>query len=105
MNIEDLRKQTATARASKEAIEDAKFDASPLREYIDGLITQASKRGDSKIGPNFYYTKQQILGDKYGGPSIETAIRHYLREGFHAYEESWCSPNGYGNTSLIISWN
>ena len=104
MNIEDIRKQTESARASKEAIEDTEFNESPLREYIDGLITQASKRGESKISPNFYYTKEEVLGERYGGPSIEAAIRHYSREGFYAYKESWCSPNGYGNTSLIISW-
>lgn len=105
MNIEDLRKQTKSARASKEAIEDAEFNASPLHKYIDGLITQASKHGESKISPNFYYTKEKVLGERYGGPSIESAIRHYSREGFYAREENWCSPNGHGNTSLVISWN
>ncbi len=61
MNIEDLRKQTESARTSKEAVEDVEFNESPLREYIDGLITQASKRGESKISPNFYYTKEEFI--------------------------------------------
>ena len=104
MNIEDIRKQTESARASKEAIEDTEFNESPLREYIDGLIARASKRGESKISPNFYCAKEEVLGERYGGPSIEAAIRHYSREGFYAYMKNWCSPNGYGNTSLIISW-
>ena len=104
MDIAKLRSQTANARASKEAAEDREFNDSPLREYIDGLISRASKRGEIKIGPNFYYTKEQVLGERYGGPSIEAAIRHYLKEGFQAYQKSWCSPNGYGNTSLVISW-
>ena len=104
MDITKLRSQTATARASKEAIEDAKFNDSPLRSYIDKLIEKASKNGKYKISPNFYCMKEDVLGEKYGGPSIDTAIKHYNHEGFHAYSESWCSPNGYGNTSLIISW-
>ena len=104
MNIAKLRAQTADARAVKEAAEDAKFNGSRLHKYIDGLISQASKRGESEISENFYCMKEDVLGDKYGGPSIETVIRHYNREGFHAYSKSWCSPNGRGNTSLIISW-
>jgi len=104
MDINQLRIQTANARASREATEDKEFNDSPLREYIDGLIAKASKRGESKISPNFYCLKEDVLGEKYGGPSIDTAIRHYNSEGFHAYSKSWCSPNGYGNTSLIISW-
>ena len=52
MDIAKLRSQTANARASKEAVEDREFNDSPLREYIDGLISRASKRGESKIGPN-----------------------------------------------------
>lgn len=104
MDITKLRSQTANARASKEAIEDAEFNDSPLRSYIDKLIEKASKNGECEISPNYYYTKEIVLGKKYGGPSIDTAIRHYNHEGFRAYLKSWCSPNGYGNTSLIISW-
>ena len=104
MDITKLRSQTANARASKEATEDAEFNDSPLRRYIDKLINEAAKNGEYKISPNYYCTKKDVLGEKYGGPSIDVAIRHYLREGFSAYEKSWCSPNGYGNTSLIISW-
>ena len=104
MDIAKLRSQTASARASKEATEDAKFNDSPLREYIDGLIEQASKRGESEITPNYYCMKERVLGEKYGGPSIDAVIRHYIHKGFDAYDKSWCSPNGYGNTSLVVSW-
>jgi len=104
MDITKLRSQTASARASREANEDAEFSSSPLREYFDQLIQSASKRGESEVSPNFYYAKEQVLGERYGGPSLDAAIRHYLREGFSAHEKSWCSPNGYGNTSLVISW-
>ena len=104
MDIAKLRSQTATARASKEEIEDAKFNDSPLRSYINKLIEKASKNGEYEISLNYYYTKQQVFGDKYDGPSIDVAIRHYSHEGFFACEKHWLSPNGYGNTSLIISW-
>ena len=104
MDIAELRRQTALARASRETSEDAEFNSSPLRKYFDRLIQKASASGDSKVSPNFYYAKEQVLGERYGGPSIEAAIRHYSREGFSARQEHWCSPNGYGNTSLIISW-
>lgn len=104
MDIAKLRSQTAKARASREANEDAEFNDSPLRRHIDKLIKEAAKNGECEISPNFYCLKEQVLGEKYGGPSIEAAIRHYLKEGFQAYQKSWCSPNGYGNTSLIISW-
>ena len=103
MDIAKLRSQTAAARASKEAIEDAEFNDSPLRSYIDNLIEKASKNGEYKTSLNYYYTKQQVFGNRYDGPSIDAAIRHYSHEGFYAHEEHWCS-NGYGNTSLIISW-
>lgn len=104
MDIAKLRSQTASARASKEATEDAEFNDSPLREHIDSLIEQASKRGESKISPNYYYMKKRMFGREYDGPSIDAAIRHYIHEGFDAYSKSWCSPNGDGNTSLIVSW-
>lgn len=104
MDIAKLRRQTASVRASKEAIEDAEFNSSPLRHHIDKLIKEAAKNGKYKISPNYYCTKEHVLGYRYGGPLIETAIRHYSREGFSAREEHWLSPNGYGNTSLIISW-
>lgn len=104
MDITELRAQTIAARASKEAIEDTEFGSSPLRKYFDQLIQEAAGRGESKVSPNFYCAKERVLGKKYGGPSIEAAIRHYSHEGFSARKEHWCSPNGYGNTSLVISW-
>lgn len=104
MDIAKLRKQTASARASKEAIEDAEFNSSPLRRYIDKLIKTAAKNGEYQISPNYYYTKEDVLGSMSSGPSIDAVIRHYSREGFSAREEHWLSRNGDGNTSLIISW-
>lgn len=104
MDIAKLRKQTASARASKEAIEDAEFNSSPLRCYIDKLIKTAAKNGEHQISPNYYCTRNDVLGSMYGGPSIVVAIRHYSREGFSARQEYWLSPNGYSNTSLVISW-
>ena len=104
MNITKLRSQTGRARASKEATEDREFNDSALRRHIDKLIKEAASCGESEVSPNYYYTKETVLGDRYGGPSIEAAIRHYSREGFSARQKSWLSPNGYGNTSLIISW-
>lgn len=104
MDITKLRNQTASARASKEAKENAEFSSSPLREYFDRLIKNAAANGKSEVSLNFYCTKERVLGHTYGDPSIEVAIRHYLREGFSARQEHWLSPNGYGNTSLVISW-
>lgn len=104
MDIAKLRRQTASARASREAAEDKEFSSSPLRKYFDKLIRTAAADGRSEMSENFYCAKEYILGHMYGGPSIETVIRHYSREGFSARQEHWCSPNGYGNTSLIISW-
>jgi len=104
MDIAKLRSQTAKARASREASEDAEFNSSPLRKYFDKLIRAAAADGRSEVSENFYCAKEDVLGHKYGGPSIEAVIRHYSCEGFSARQEHWCSPNGYGNTSLIISW-
>ena len=104
MNITELRSQATSSRASKESVEDREFNESPLRHHIDKLIKEAAKDGEYEISPNYYYTKECVLGERYGGPSIEAAIRHYSHEGFVARQKSWLSPNGYGNTSLIISW-
>ena len=103
MDIAKLRSQTASARASKEAIEDAEFNDSPLRHYIDKLIKEAAKNGKYEISPNYYYAKEFVFGYGYDGPSIDVAIRHYSNEGFSANQEH-CSCNGYGVTLLIISW-
>ena len=104
MNITELCSQTLAARTSKEAIEDAEFNNSPVREHFDRRIKEAAAKGKSEVSDNYYYIKERILGKKYSGPSINAAIRHYTREGFAAREYSWLSPNGYGNTALIISW-
>lgn len=104
MDITEIRNQTANARAAKEAREEAEFMASPLKDCIDERIQKAVNEGESEVSLNFYYTKERVLGDKYDGPTIDAVIRHYSNEGFSARHESWLSPNGYGNTSLIISW-
>lgn len=109
MDIAKLRSQTAMARTSKKAIEDAEFNDSPIWQhplwwYIDKRIKKAAKIGKYEISLNYYYAKKQVLGDKHDGPSIETAIRHYSNEGFSVRKEYLLSPNGYGNMSLNISW-
>ena len=104
MDITELRNKTAAARASKEAREEAEFLASPLKEFFDRRIQEAADEGKSELSLNFYYIKERELGNKYDGPTLAAVIRHYLSEGFIAWHESWLSPTGYGNTSIIISW-
>ena len=104
MDITKLREQTAAARASKEKIEDDEFNTSLLRKNLDTLIQEAASNGKSELSLNFYCIKEIVLGERYGGPTIEAAIRHYSREGFYVRKENWRSTNDYGNTSLIISW-
>ena len=104
MDITKLREQTAAARASKEKIEDAEFSTSLFRKYFDALIKEAAANGKSKISINFYRAKEHIFCERYCSPAIEAAIRHYSREGFYVRKENCLSPNGYGNTNLIISW-
>lgn len=104
MDITEIRNQTAAARASKEAREEAEFMASPLKNCIDERIQKAANNGESEVSLNFYYLKQCVLGDKYNGPTIDAVIRHYRNGDFLAYSKNWLSPNGYGNTALVISW-
>ena len=104
MDIAELRDLTATARASKEEIEDDEFNTSLLRKNLDTLIQEAASKGKSELSLNFYYVKEIVLGKRYDGPTIEVAIRHYSREGFCVYKENRLSLNDYDNTSLIISW-
>lgn len=104
MDIMNLRNQTANARVSKENHEEAEFMASPLKEYIDQRIKEAANEGENKTSLNFYYIKKRVLGDEYSGPMIDAVIRHYKNEGFVAYSKSWLSPNGDGNTAIVISW-
>ena len=104
MDITKLRKQTAAARASKEAREEIEFMTSPLKEFFDRRIKEAVNEGKSKLSLNFYYTKECVFGDRYNGPTIDAVIRHYSNEGFSAWHESWLSPNGCGNTNIVISW-
>ena len=104
MDIIKLRKQTAAARASKDAVLDSEFNNSPLKEYIDHLIQEAANNGESELSLNFFDIKERVLGERYGGPALGAAVRHYSNEGFSTYVKSWLSPNGYGSTSLVISW-
>ena len=104
MDITKLRNQTAAARASKEELEEAEFLASPLKDFLDRRIKEVVAEGKSELSINFYYIKERELGDKYSGPTIDAVIRHYRNGGFLAYSKNWLSPNGSGNTSLIISW-
>ena len=104
MDITEIRKQTAAVRASKEAREEAEFMASPLKEFLDRRIKEAAAEGKSEVSLNFYYIKERVLGNKYCGATIDSVIRHYRNGGFLVYSKSWLSPNGYSNTSLIISW-
>ena len=104
MDITKLRKQTAAARASKEEREEAEFMTSPLKDFFDRRIKEAANEGKSELSLNFYYTKECVLGYRYNGPTIDAVIRHYSNEGFSAWHESWLSPNGCGNTSIVISW-
>ena len=104
MDITELRNLTAAARASKEAREEAEFVASPLKAFFDRRIKEVAAEGKSELSLNFYYIKERELGDKYVGPTLGAVIRHYLSEGFAAWHESWLSPNGYGNTNIVISW-
>ena len=104
MDITNLRNQTTNARVSKENREEDEFMASPLKDYIDQLIQEAANEGENKMSLDFYYIKERVLGDEYSGPMIDVVIRHYKNEGFVAYSKSWLSPNGYGNTAIVISW-
>ena len=104
MDIIKLRKQTAAARASKDAVLDAEFNNSLLKEYIDYCIQEVANNGESELSLNFFDIKERVLGERYGGPTLRAAIRHYSNEGFSAYIKSWLSPNGHDNMSLIISW-
>ena len=104
MDITTLRKQTAASRVSKENREEAEFMASPLKDYIEQRIQEAANEGENKTSLDFYYIKKRVLGDEYDGPMIDVVIRHYKNEGFVAYSKSWLSPNGDGNTAIVISW-
>ena len=95
MNIIELRNKTAAARASKDAALDAEFKASLLRKYIDQLIQKAADNGEGKLILNFYYAKERVFSERYGGPTMAAAVRHYRSEGFDALSEG---------TNIIISW-
>lgn len=95
MNIIELRNKTVAARAIKDAAEDAEFNTSPLRKYIDKRIQEAASNGEGKLALNFYYAKECACCKRYGGPSMAAALRHYQSEGFIAFPE---------RAYIVISW-
>lgn len=104
MDITKIREQTAAARAFKEELEKVEFLYSPLKELFDRRIQKAASKGKGELSLNFFDIKERVLGERYGGPTIDTVIRHYSNEGFDVRKENLLSPNGSGNMSLIISW-
>ena len=95
MNIIELRKKTMAARTLKDLAEDTEFNISPLRKYIDQQIQEAADNGEGKLILNFYYAKERVFSERYGGPTMAAAVRHYRSEGFDALSEG---------TNIIISW-
>ena len=95
MNVIELRNKTIAARAIKVAAEDAEFNVSPLRKYIDRRIQEAADNGEGILALNFYCAKERVHNLKYGGPTMDTVLRHYQSEGFKALSEC---------TNIIISW-
>lgn len=98
MNVIELRNKTIAARAIKVASEDAEFDVSPLRKYIDQRIQEAADNGEGKLILNFYCVKEcapNFNYGKHGRPTMATALRHYQNEGFVAFPE---------RTNIVISW-
>ena len=98
MNVIELRNKTIAARAIRVAAEDAEFNVSPLRKYIDRRIQEAADNGEGILTLNFYCAKEcapNLKYGKYGRPTIATVLRHYQSEGFKALSE---------RTNIIISW-
>ena len=104
MDITELRNKTAAVQAAKESVENSEFINSPLKACIDSKIQEAADRGESTLSLEFYCLKQRKLGSRYGGPMIDTVIRHYQNEGFIAWPKYWWAAEGYSNVSLNISW-
>ena len=104
MDITEIRSRTNSVRATKEAQEDAMFETSRMRKWLDSEIKRAADCGEDHIGPNWYYMCGVLYRSRYDGPSIDAAVRYYQNKGFNASIQHWCSPNGDGNTGLVIHW-
>ena len=87
MNIAEISNQTAAIRASREACEDTEFINSPLRKYIDNQIYKAAAVGKNNVCLGFCTIKERVLGDRYGGPTIEAAERYYKNKGFDVFDD------------------
>ena len=87
MNIAEISNQTAAIRASREACEDIEFINSPLRKYIDNQIYKAAAVGKNNVCLGFCTIKERVLGDRYGGPTIEAAERYYKNKGFDVFDD------------------
>ena len=104
MTIIEIRNKTAAAQASKATIRAKEFINSPLKDFIDKQIEELAAEGKNELWLNFDYTTERVLGERYGEPLISSVIHHYQNKGFTAWDELWRSPDGYGNTALVISW-
>lgn len=84
MDFTKIYNQTAAIRATNESREDIEFKNSQLHKYINNQIYKAAAKGKNNVCLGFYTIKEYVLGDKYGGPTIDAVIRHFSNEGFGA---------------------
>lgn len=102
MNIAEISNQTAAIRASMEACEDIEFINSPLRKYIDNQIYKAAAVGKDNVCLDFCTIKERVLGDRYGGPTIEAAERYYKNKGFGVFDDVFTGSED--EDSIYIYW-
>lgn len=101
MNITEIRRKTIAARASNDTFLIKEFINSPLKDYINKQIHKAAEKGESELWLDFYATKKRMLGEKYGVPTMSSAIHYYQNKGFEATSRRVpCSEN----VALVISW-
>ena len=103
MNITEISNQTAAIRASREACEDIEFINSPLRKYIDNQIYKAAAVGKDNVCLGFCTIKERVLGDRYGGPTIEAAERYYENKGFGVFDDVFTGSED--EDSICIYWS
>ena len=101
MNIAEIRRKTAAARASNDAFLIKEFSNSPLKKYINKQIHKAAEKGESELWLDFYTIKQSMLGEKYGVPTMSSAIHYYQNKGFEATS---CRMPCSENVAIVISW-
>ena len=102
MDIAEISNQAAVIRASREAREDIEFINSPLRKYIDNQIYKAAAKGKNNVYLGFCTIKECVLGDRYGGPTIEAAVRYYKNKGFGACDDVFTGSED--EDSIYIYW-